>query len=387
MKFIPYSRQHVSPKDIINVSKSLKEDLITTGKSTLLFEKNLSLYCNSKFATLVSSATAGLHLACLALGIKNKDIVWCSANSFVASSNAALYCGASVDFIDINLNDYNICVKKLKTKLSKTPKNKLPKILIVTHLGGIPADLESIYKLSKKYKFKIVEDASHALGSEYNNKKIGSCKYSSICVFSFHPIKTITTGEGGACLTNNPVIDKKIKQLRSHGIIRNLNKKNYNKFYYEQISLGYNYRLSDINAALGLSQLKRINKILKSRNKIANIYRDQLKSKDLVFTEKLKNKKSSNHLFIVRLENKKLIKNQKKIIDYLLKNKILVNIHYYPIYLNPYYKKLGFKNGYCPNAENYYKSSFSLPLYEKIKKKEFLFVCSKIEKVINKYLT
>jgi UDP-4-amino-4,6-dideoxy-N-acetyl-beta-L-altrosamine transaminase len=386
MKNIPYSRQYISKKDIASVSKSLKENLITSGNNTELFEKKLSTYCKSRFASLVSSATAALHLACLALGVKNNDIVWCSANSFVATSNAALYCGAKIDFIDINLDDYNISEKNLKNKLEKTDKKKHPKIVIVTHMGGIPSNLEAIHKLSKKYNFIIIEDASHALGSSYKNKRIGSCEFSSICIFSFHPIKTITTGEGGACLTNDFEIDKKIKQLRSHGIIRNLNKKNFNKFYYEQIDLGYNYRLSDINAALGISQIKRINKILKSRNNVSNFYRKNLKSKNIVFTVSKSDKSSSNHLFIIRLNNHNLVKYQKKIIDYLLKNKILVNIHYYPIYLHPYYKKLGFKKGYCPNSEAYYNSSFSIPIYEGISKKELKFICTKITFVIIKYL-
>ncbi len=386
MSVTPYSRQHIDKKDILSVSNALAKDLITTGPNVSLFEKMLARYCKSKYAISVNSATSALHLACLGLGLMKNDYVWCSANSFVASSNAALYCGAKVDFVDINLKNYNICSKKLEEKLKKTNKKKIPKILIVTHIGGVPADMSKINMLSKKYKFKIIEDASHALGSIYKKNKIGSCKFSSICVFSFHPIKTITTGEGGACLTNNKKLNEKITALRSHGIYRNLKKKNYSKFYYEQKNLGYNYRLSDINAALGVSQLKRINLILKTRNKVCELYRKKLNKNGIFLQETNKEYFSSNHLFILRLIDKKLILKHKIIIDHLLNSNILINIHYYPIYLHPYYKKLGFKRGYCPNSEKYYNSSFSIPVFEKLSKKQQLLVCTKINKILKKYL-
>lgn len=385
MKLIPYSRQFISREDIKMVSRSFKEDIITTGKYVTKFENDLKKYCNSKFAISTNSATAALHLSCLALGIKKNDIVWCSANSFVASSNSALYCGAKIDFIDINLNDYNLCPEILKNKLKKTKKKYYPKVVIVTHIGGNPADMYEIHKISKEYNFKIIEDASHAFGSIYKNSRIGSCKYSSICIFSFHPIKTITTGEGGACLTNNVKLASKIKQLRSHGINRNIKSCKMHKFYYEQIELGFNYRLSDINAALGVSQLKRIKSILKKRQNIVDIYKKKLFSRDLFFSNLKKNNYSSNHLFIIRLINKRLIINQKKIIEYLLKKNILVNIHYYPIYLHPYYKKLGFYEGYCPNAERYYSSSFSIPVYEKLDIHRINYVCKCLKLIFKKF--
>jgi len=383
---LPYSRQRIIKKDIDAVSNALQKDFITTGSSVVSFENKLSFFCNSKYALTTNSATSALHLACLALRVKNNDIVWCSANTFVATSNSALFCGAKIDFIDINLEDYNICLKALKNKLQITVKKKRPKVLIVTHIAGYPcSNLEEIYKLSKIYRFKIIEDASHAFGAKHKSNFVGSCKYSSVTVFSFHPIKTITTGEGGACLTNDKKLYLFMRSLRSHGILQNVKRNNFNKFYYEQHYLGFNYRMSDINASLGLSQIDRLNDILKKREFIANFYRKKLNMLEIFLTKKNKYIKSSNHLFIIRLLNKKLIKNHKNIINDLLKKKILVNIHYYPVYLQPFYKKMGFRSRHCPNSETYYHSSFSIPIYEQLKKRELNFVVKNLKEIVNKY--
>ena len=377
-KIIPYSRQFISKKDIQEVNNALKEDLITTGKVHVKFEKALSKFCNSKFSLVVNSATSGLHLACLALELKEKEIVWCSANSFVSTANCAVFCGAKIDFVDINLDDYNIDVSHLELKLKKTKDRFRPKILIVTHIGGYSANMKKIYNLSKKYNFKIIEDASHALGAKYENKSVGSCIYSDIAVFSFHPIKSITTGEGGACLTNSKRFYLKMKLLRSHGIEKNVRKKNLPPFYYEQKFLGYNYRMSDFNAALGLSQLNRIDKIMKKRNEVVKIYRKKLDKNFFSLTPVQKDVQSSNHLFILRIKSKEIIKKFHKIINFLLKNRILINTHYFPIYLHPFYKKMGFKKKYCHNAEKYYNSSFSIPVYENMKVEQINYVLKKI---------
>jgi dTDP-4-amino-4,6-dideoxygalactose transaminase len=283
------------------------------------------------------------------------------------------------------MNDFNISVDELEKKLRLTNKKKLPKLIILTHLGGVPCDLKKINKLSKKYKFKIIEDASHALGSKYFDTRIGSCKYSDITVFSFHPVKTITTGEGGCCTTNSEKLSKKITLLRSHGINRDIKKKNKPPFFYDQNILGYNYRLSDINCALGISQLRRVEKIVNKRNTVAKYYRKNLISKKFTFQIIEKKNVSSQHLFIIRLIDRKLIKKQLNIIQDLLKLNITVSIHYYPIYLLKFFKKMGFNQGYCKNAEDYYKSSFSIPNFEMITRKQQDYVISNFKKVILKY--
>ncbi len=377
-KVLPYSRQFINKRDILEVNNSLKNDLITTGNVHIKFENALSNFCNVKYSVVSNSATSGLHLACLALELNSNEIVWCSANSFVSTANCAVFCGAKIDFVDINLNDYNIDASILELKLQETQLKDRPKILIITHIGGYSADMKKIYSLSKKYNFKIIEDASHALGAKYENENIGSCRYSHITVFSFHPIKSITTGEGGACLTNSRKYFLKMKLLRSHGIEKNIKKKNYPPYYYEQKYLGYNYRMSDINAALGLSQLKRIGKIMKKREAVAKIYRKKINRNNFYLTKVEKNVKSSNHLFIVRIKSKKIIKKFHKIIGFMLKNKLLINTHYFPIYLHPFYRKMGFKKKYCVNAEKYYNSSFSIPVYENIKLKDINYVLKKL---------
>ena len=261
MKISTYSKQFIDKDDITSVIKTLKSDYLTSGPKVLEFEKKISSLVKSKYAVSANSATSALHLGCLALNINKNDIVWTSANSFVASANCAIYCGAKIDLVDIDLNTFNISIENLKSKLKLAKqKNTLPKVLIVVHLGGLSCDMFEIHKLSKKYKFKIIEDASHALGSQYKNRPVGSCDYSEMCIFSFHPVKIITTCEGGVVTTNSKKIEEKIKMLREHGIQRKKNsfsKKNM-PFFYDQKLLGYNYRLSELHAAVGISQLKKI---------------------------------------------------------------------------------------------------------------------------------
>ena len=261
----PYARPKIFKQDIINVNKVLKSQYLTTGPEILKFEKKLSSLCKSRYALTSNSATSALHLSCLALGLTKNDYVWTSSITFVASANCALYCGAKIELVDIDPDSLNISIEKLEKKLIKArDNNKLPKIIIPVHLGGNPCEMKSLKKLSKKYKFKIIEDASHAIGASYDGSLIGSCSYSDACVFSFHPVKIITTGEGGAMLTNNKDIALKFSMLRSHGIVRDkLLKKSHYAWYYEQRSLGYNYRMNEMEASLGSSQLNKLKKIIK----------------------------------------------------------------------------------------------------------------------------
>ena len=288
---IPYSRQQISQIDVKNVIRVLKSKLITQGKKVEEFENKLANFCKSKFAVTTNSATSALHISCISLGLSKNDYLWTVPNTFVASSNCALYCGAKVDFVDIDPITNNISIHELKRKLKISKlKNKLPKILVVVHFGGHPCNLKEIKNLSKKYKFKIIEDASHALGAKYKNEKIGSCKYSDVTVFSFHPVKSITTAEGGSALTNNKKLYENMSMLRTHGITKDKkkfkNKKNSDPWYFEQQLLGFNYRMNEIEAALGISQLKSLNSFIKKRNKIAKIYDKHLSDLPIIIPRK-----------------------------------------------------------------------------------------------------
>ena len=306
---IPYSRQNINKSDIESVLEVLKSDYLTQGPKTPLFESKLSEKFDVKYAIAVNNATSALHLACLSLGVTKNDIVWTSTITFVASANCARYCGAKIDLVDIDSNNFNISTDKLEEKLIKAKKkNRLPKVLIPVHLAGNPCDMERIYNLSKEYGFKIIEDASHAMGARYKNSKIGSCKYSDITVFSFHPVKMITTAEGGVCLTNNKDLHDKIYNLRSHGIIRSNYTnpdENHGPWYYEQTELGFNYRLNDILSALGASQLDRLDSFIEKRNKLANYYLNKLKENKFLIPQIInKQDLSSFHLFIVKIDKK-----------------------------------------------------------------------------------
>ncbi len=364
---IPYGKQNISKEDIDQVKSVLKSDFLTQGPKVEEFENKISNYVGSKYCVSVNSATSALHISCLALGVGDGDIVWTVPNSFVASSNAALYCGAKVDFVDINVETNNICVKALKVKLEKAKKKKsLPKVLIPVHLAGLSCEMKEIHSLSKIYGFKIIEDASHCIGGEYRRKKIGSCNFSDLCVFSFHPVKIITTGEGGAVTTNSKKLLLKLSMLRSHGIVKDEKhfKKSYvPKWYYQQLTLGFNYRMTDIQASLGISQLHRIDEFIKRRSEIANIYIDAL-SDQFDTIDKKKNIGSSNHLFIIKT------KKRDKVRLGLLKNEIFATLHYYPIHLQPYYQELGYKYGDFPCAEMYGETALSIPLHPGLKEKE-----------------
>lgn len=362
---INYGRQYISNEDVASVAETLKSDLLTQGPKVPEFEAAISSYTGANYASAVSSATAGLHLACLALKVGNDDIVWTSTNSFVASSNAALYCGAKIDFVDIDPHTNNISLEKLELKLQLAKKNnKLPKLLITVHLTGLSCEMREIHELSKQYNFKILEDASHCIGGDYMNKKIGSCEFSNACVFSFHPVKIITTGEGGAITTNNKKLDGEIKALRSHGIKRGVSKpsEDYMPYwYYEQYDLGFNYRMTDIQASLGLSQFKQLDKFIGSRRKIAEFYDKEIVSGKIFKPNMSLFKDSSFHLYVV-----KLAKERNNFYEYLKENEINTTVHYFPIHMQPYYQKLGFNKGDFPEAEKYGRTAISIPIYPQL---------------------
>ena len=374
---IPYSRQYVDKDDIKSVYRVLNSRLLTSGPKVIFFEKLINKYCKSKFAVCTNSATSALHIACMALGVTKGDHVWTSPISFVASANCAVYCGATIDFVDINLDTFNLSPKKLEEKLKKTKKNKLPKVVIPVHMGGLSCDMRSINALAKKYKFKILEDASHAMGATYNQKKVGSCKYSDIAVFSFHPVKTITSAEGGMAVTNNKYLARSMRSFREHGIERNpleFDTHSHGPWFYQQKNIGYNYRLSDLHAALGISQLKKINKFTKKRNLISKHYINNLKNLPILFQKKIKNTFSSYHLFIILVSPDCHL----KLFKFLRANKIIVNLHYIPIYLHPFFKKKYNPKNF-QNSNSYYSRAISLPIFYQLTIEQQNFIISKIK--------
>jgi UDP-4-amino-4,6-dideoxy-N-acetyl-beta-L-altrosamine transaminase len=361
---IPYGKQDVTQADINAVVEVLQSDFLTQGPQVQKFEKTIAKYCNAKHAIAVNSATSALHLACLSLGLKKGDWLWTSSITFVASANCGLYCGAKVDFVDIDPTTYNICPKALKSKLIKAKKlGRLPKVVVAVHLCGQSCDMKAIHALSKEYGFKIIEDASHAIGGKYLNEPIGNCNYSDITVFSFHPVKIITTGEGGMALTNNNKLAKHMSLLRSHGMTRDpsqMTKQADGGWYYQQIELGYNYRMTDIQAALGTSQFKKINNNILRRHEIADRYNKLLSDFPLTLPYQTADGYSAFHLYIIRLKNRN---KHKQIFDALRNKGIGVNLHYIPLYRQPYYQFNNSDYNNFPESESYYSEAITIPLY------------------------
>ena len=380
---IPYSRQNINKRDILEVNKVLKSNFLTQGDKVSKFEKIVSNFTKAKYSIAVNSASSALHIACLALGIKKKDIVWTVPNTFVASANCAIHCGATLDFVDIDPDNWNISLIELEKKLKIAKrKNKLPKLLIPVHFAGLPTDQEKIWNLSKKYKFKILEDASHSIGAKFKGNNIGSCKWSDITVFSFHPVKIITTGEGGMALTNNKVLSERMKILRTNGISQSnfLNKKNKIKpWYYEHQTPGFNYRMNDISAALGISQFKRLKMFVDKRNKIAKKYKKYFENTPIKFQKIHKHCYSSYHLFPIKFDLKKTKKNYLNIFKKFRSNNLYVNLHYMPLHLSPYFRKRGFKKGDFKNAENYAETAISIPIFYHLKNSQILNVVNLIK--------
>ncbi|MDE2427256.1 MAG: UDP-4-amino-4,6-dideoxy-N-acetyl-beta-L-altrosamine transaminase [Burkholderiales bacterium] len=364
---IPYGRQDIREEDIDAVVSVLKSDFLTQGPMVPAFENRVASHVGSKFAVAVNSATSALHIACLALDLQKGDVLWTTPITFVASANCALYCGAAIDFVDINPKTYNISVEKLEEKLIfAQSRGILPKILVAVHLCGEPCEMEKISALSKKYGFKIIEDASHAIGGKYKNSFIGSNHYSDITVFSFHPVKIITTAEGGMALTNNALLDQRLRLLRSHGITRDeasMTHQPDGPWYYQQIELGYNYRMTELQAALGLSQMDRLDLYVQTRHQLAKRYQDLLRDLPLSAQQLDPESYSGLHLYVIRLDKNAIKNTHLEVFNDLRASGIGVNLHYIPVHLQPYYKKLGFTPNSYPEAEKYYSEAISIPLY------------------------
>lgn len=364
---IPYGRQSIDSDDVDAVTAVLTSEFLTQGPRVARFESSLAKRVQASHVIAVNSATSALHLACLALDVGEGDTVWTSAISFAASANAARYCGAEVDFVDIDLDTFNMSINDLERKLLKASfDGKLPKVIIPVHMAGQPCDMKSIHELSQKYGFGVIEDASHALGSSYKTKPTGSCEFSDVTVFSFHPVKMITTGEGGACATNSPAIAARIQRLRSHGITRDvaeMDNPSHGPWYYEQLELGFNYRITDIQCALGESQLNKLDVFVRTRNEIAQRYDEALLSSGLRLPVVRRDRTSSFHLYVVRTGDESGVE-RRQLFERLRTHGILVNVHYLPIYRHPYYSRMGkHSSEFFPNAEKYYWSCISLPIY------------------------
>jgi UDP-4-amino-4,6-dideoxy-N-acetyl-beta-L-altrosamine transaminase len=383
---IPYGRQDISEADIHSVIEVLKSDFLTQGPVVPAFEKAVSDYCQSRYAFAVNSATSALHIACLALGVGKGDLVWTSPITFVASANCALYCGADIDFVDIDPATYNMSVEALKEKLIQADKSgRLPKVVIPVHLAGQSCEMDKISSLSKKYGFKIVEDASHAIGGKYKNKPIGGCHFSDITIFSFHPVKIITTGEGGMCLTNDSELAISLNRYRSHGIVRHPSEMTHmpdGPWYYQQIELGYNYRMTDIQAALGLSQMKRLDDFVSVRHLIAKRYNELLNEDWIELPWQHPDTYSGLHLYIIRVKRNTKGITHVQLFEKLRNAGILVNLHYIPVYRHPYYEAKGFEKQDFPNAESYYSEAISIPMFATLTESDQQFVADAIKKPI-----
>ena len=365
---IPYGRQDITRADIDAVVEVLQSDFLTQGPKVPLFEQTVANKVGAKYALAVNSATSALHIACMALGLGQGDWLWTTPVTFVASANCGLYCGAQIDFVDIDPRTYNICPKALEAKLIAAEREgELPKVLVAVHLCGQPCDMQAIHTLSQRFGFKIIEDASHAIGGKYQGEYIGSGRYSDITVFSFHPVKIITTAEGGMALTNDDRLAEKMNLFRSHGVTRDLNLMTHEPdgpWYYQQVELGYNYRMTELQAALGVSQMERLDAFVSRRHELAKRYDALLQ--DLPFTTPWQHPDSYSgfHLYVIRLKLDKIDKSHRQVFEGLREQGIGVNLHYIPVHTQPYYQKMGFKQGDYPEAESYYSEAISLPMYQ-----------------------
>jgi UDP-4-amino-4,6-dideoxy-N-acetyl-beta-L-altrosamine transaminase len=365
---IPYGHQDLNQADIDSVVAVLKSDFLTQGPQVPLFEKTVAEYCGADFGVAVNSATSALHIACLSLGLGEGDWLWTSPNTFVASANCGLYCGAQIDFVDIDPQTYNLCAKELERKLAiANLENRLPKIVIPVHFAGQSCDMKRIHALSQQYGFKVIEDASHAIGGKYLGQKIGGCQYSEITIFSFHPVKIITTCEGGLALTNNVQLARKMSLFRSHGITSNSTEMKVQPdseiWNYQQIGLGFNYRMFELQAALGISQMLRLDNFVEKRHELQRRYHELLKDLPIKLPYQSPDSYSALHLYPIQIELDKISKTHSRVFDELGENGIGVNLHYIPVHLQPYYLNMGFKRGDFPNAEFYFGRTISIPLY------------------------
>jgi UDP-4-amino-4,6-dideoxy-N-acetyl-beta-L-altrosamine transaminase len=383
---IPYGKQDISQTDIDSVVDVLKSDFLTQGPQVPLFEKTVSDYCGAEFGVATNSATSALHIACLALGLGKGDWLWTSPNSFVASANCGLYCGAKVDFVDIDPQTYNLSAEELEGKLIQAKQdNNLPKVVVPVHFSGQSCDMKKIHLLSQEYGFKIIEDASHAIGGRYLDQPIGSCQYSDITVFSFHPVKIITTAEGGLATTNDEELAERMQLFRSHGVTRNPNlmtKPSEGDWYYQQIDLGFNYRMTDLQAALGVGQMQRLDEFVTQRHILQERYDLLLSGLPIVRPCQNQDGYSALHLYPIQIELENIGKSRQKIMDELRRSNIGVNVHYIPIHTQPYYQQLGFQEGGFPNSEAYYERSISIPLFHAMTIEQQDIVVAALSKVL-----
>lgn len=365
---IPYGRQNINDDDIKAVVDVLKSDYLTQGPTVTIFEEAICKYTGVQYAVASNSGTSSLHVACKALGLGEGDWLWTTPITFVASANCGLYCGASVDFVDIDPITWNLCIERLEEKLKKAKEQKLlPKVIVAVHLCGMPCEMERLYDLSKQYGFFIIEDGCHAIGGKYQGEPIGNCRYSDITVFSFHPVKTITSGEGGMALTNDVELAARMRRLCSHGITRNpeeMTQKSDGPWYYQQIELGFNYRMTDIQAALCLSQLGRLDEFVTLRHERATRYDALLKKLPVQLPQyNVEKFFSGMHLYVIRLELGKINKSQKQVFIEMREGGVGVNLHYIPVHTQPWYTNMGFQQGDFPKAEQYYREAISLPMF------------------------
>ena len=385
---IPYGRQDINQQDINAVVEVLKSDFLTQGPQVPAFEQAIIDACDAKYAVAVNSATSALHIACLALGLGNDDWLWTTPNTFVASANCALYCGAKVDFVDIDPRTYNLCAKQLEKKLIAAQKvGKLPKIVIPVHFSGQSCDMQAIHELAKKYGFSIIEDASHAIGGKYKGEPIGNSRYSDITVFSFHPVKIVTTAEGGMAVTNNAKLAEQLNLLRSHGITRDeelMTKAADGPWYYQQIALGFNYRMTELQAALGLSQMQRLEAFVIKRHELASRYDNLLQDLPITLPWQHPDSYSARHLYVIRLQLEQINITHLDVFNALRAAGIQANLHYIPVHMQPYYQKMGFASGQFPEAEKYYKEAISIPLFSAMTEGQQDTVCSTLKTILSK---
>ena len=384
---IPYGRQSISQEDIDAVAAVLKSDFLTQGPAVPAFEAAMLAHCGARHAVAVNSATSALHLACLALGVGPGDSVWTTPITFVASANCARYCGADVDFVDIDPATFNLCPEKLKAKLerAKAEGGRLPKVVIPVHMTGQPCDMAAIAELAKEYGFAVIEDASHAIGARYRESVIGDCRYSDITVFSFHPVKIITTAEGGMATTNDPELARKMELFRSHGITRDAGaweRQSEGAWYYEQRDLGFNYRLTDMQAALGTSQFQHLEPWLQRRHALADRYDAKFAGLPLILPVRRNDSYSALHLYVIQVDDARTPVTRRALFDGLRAAGIGANVHYIPVHMQPDYMRFGFAEGQFPDSERYYSRCISLPMYATLTDEQQDYVIEQVEALL-----
>jgi len=367
---IPYGRQDITQADIDAVVGVLQSDFLTQGPMVPRFEQSVARHVGAEHALAVNSATSALHIACLALGLGPDDLLWTSPITFVASANCGLYCGAQIDFVDIDPRTYNLCPQALERKLEQAEREgRLPKVVVPVHLCGQPCDMQAVHALAQRYGFKVIEDASHAIGGKYRGEFIGNCRYSDITVFSFHPVKIITTAEGGMALTNNVELANKMVLLRSHGITRDpalMTHESDGPWYYQQVDLGFNYRMTELQAALGVSQMERLDEYVARRHQLSRRYDELLAELPITLPWQHPDSYSGLHLYVIRLHLPKIQKTHRQVFEVLREQGVGVNLHYIPVHTQPFYQRMGFKVGDFPYAETYYTEAISLPMFQRM---------------------